>query len=130
MTHRRRVPIQTAVDRRFNRSRYEADQVTETFATRLQQSLSSGQLSKEWIETVNTHFEPSSAGIWLNDETPTPAHSRQSRAPQPRARCADIRRMTQGRGVDIRDVYKSAGMGSVIGGRRLASGCPDLGVDV
>lgn len=39
-------------------------------------------------------------------------------------------RLTQGRGVDIRNVNESTGMGSVVGGRPLASGCLGLGVGV
>ncbi len=58
--------IQTTVNRRFNRSKYQADQVAEEFAARLRRPLTAEQLGDLWVETVNTYFEPASSGIWLN----------------------------------------------------------------
>lgn len=66
-----RVQVQRKVDRRFNRSRYEAHQVTEEFTARLRHSPSAAQLANVWIETVDQHFEPASSGVWLNLERPT-----------------------------------------------------------
>ena len=59
--------IQRVVDRRFNRSQYRAEQVTEEFAAHIQESLSPLQLTDAWVETVNTHFEPNFSRVWLKD---------------------------------------------------------------
>lgn len=60
--------IQRVVDRRFNRSRYQAEEVAEEFATKLQTSLTRHQLADIWEQTVDTHFEPSASGVWLRDD--------------------------------------------------------------
>ena len=60
--------IQRAVDRRFNRSRYQAQEVTDEFTSRLQTSLTRNQLADMWVETVQTHFEPSMSGVWIKED--------------------------------------------------------------
>lgn len=63
-----RKRVQRAVDKRFNRSRYQADQVVDEFAGRLQHSQTKEQLADIWIEAVDRHFEPAMSGIWLKPD--------------------------------------------------------------
>lgn len=60
-----RKRIQRTVDRRFNRTSYQAEQVTEDFAARLKELHTARQLAHMWQETVDTHFEPAVSSIWL-----------------------------------------------------------------
>ena len=62
--------IHRAIDRRFNRSRYEAERVAEEFANQLQASLNRHQIADIWAETVGTHFEPSISRVWLRNAPP------------------------------------------------------------
>jgi len=55
------------VDRRFNRSGYQADLVSEEFAKRLREPLSSQEIADLWNETVEKAIQPQAAGIWLKD---------------------------------------------------------------
>ena len=59
--------IQRVVDRRFNRSAYEAETMAEDFANRLQSSLTIEELAGQWLDTVESALEPQSVGLWLPD---------------------------------------------------------------
>lgn len=61
---RRRV--QSALDRRFNRSAYEAQLISADFAVKLQESLTAEELTAVWAETVDRALHPSSAGVWIS----------------------------------------------------------------
>ncbi len=61
---RRRV--QRWVDRSFNRSAYRAEVVTEAFAARLQQSLTTDDLAQLWLSTVSEFLQPTASGIWFS----------------------------------------------------------------
>ena len=63
-----RKRIQTAVDRRFNRSSYQAQQVADDFAARLQGSLTIEEITDVWIETVDQVLEPEVTAVWLRAE--------------------------------------------------------------
>jgi hypothetical protein len=60
---RRRV--QTAVDRRFHRSHYDAQLTVDGFAGRLRDQLDLTTLSTELRQTTVEAVEPSATGIWL-----------------------------------------------------------------
>ena len=60
---RRRV--QRAVDRRFDRTRYDADQTVRTFAARLRGDLDLGTVSAEIVGTATSAVRPTMASIWL-----------------------------------------------------------------
>ncbi len=60
---RRRV--QRAVDRRFNRAHYDADQTVAAFASRLQDTVSIGQASAELLDVVHRSLEPEQVTLWL-----------------------------------------------------------------
>jgi hypothetical protein len=60
---RRRV--QDWVDRRFNRSRYDARQVMDRFAGSLQGGVDSEEVVDGWVGVVSETMEPSSVGVWV-----------------------------------------------------------------
>lgn len=60
---RRRV--QTAVDRRFNRSRYDAARVVDGFATHLRQQMDLGDLANDLSAAVHRTVQPASVSLWL-----------------------------------------------------------------
>jgi len=64
-----RKRVQRAVDRRFNRSGFQAAIVTEEFAAKLRESLTASDLIELWSQTVNATFQPSVSAIWLNQKT-------------------------------------------------------------
>jgi hypothetical protein len=60
---RRRV--QTAVDRRFNRSRYDAARTVEAFSVRLRDQVDLDTLSAELLTVVDQTVQPTQASLWL-----------------------------------------------------------------
>ncbi len=64
---RRRV--QSFVDRRFNRSRYDQIQLTEAFSSRLQEQVEvdSEQVENELVEAVVAALAPEAIGVWVAD---------------------------------------------------------------
>jgi hypothetical protein len=60
---RRRV--QGWVDRRFNRSRYDAEKVIERFAGSLQGRVDSEGLVDGWVGVVSATMQPSSVAVWV-----------------------------------------------------------------
>jgi hypothetical protein len=63
---RRRV--QTAVDRRFNRARYDAVQVVERFGSRLRGDLDLAGLTGDVQAVVRATMQPAHASVWLRTE--------------------------------------------------------------
>jgi len=61
---RRRV--QTIVDRRFNRSRFDAAQTIERFGSRLRLEVDLDAMVNELRSVVDATMQPSSVGIWLS----------------------------------------------------------------
>jgi hypothetical protein len=57
--------VQTAVDRRFHRSHYDAQLTVDEFAGRLRDQLDLTTLSTELRRTTIEAVEPSTTGIWL-----------------------------------------------------------------
>lgn len=62
---RRRV--QLTVDRRFNRSRYDAERVMEDFAGRLREELDTNGIVFGWSRVVSETMQPIAVGIWVKD---------------------------------------------------------------
>jgi hypothetical protein len=63
---RRRV--QRAVDRRFNRARYDADRIVAAFAARLRDPASLDSVQNELATTVQNALEPAHLSVWLRLE--------------------------------------------------------------
>jgi hypothetical protein len=63
---RRRV--QRAVDRRFNRARYDADRLVAAFAARLRDPASLDSVRDELASTVQNALEPAFVSVWLKLE--------------------------------------------------------------
>jgi hypothetical protein len=63
---RRRV--QRAVDRRFNRARYDADRIVVAFAARLQDAAGLDSVQDELASTVQNALEPAFLSVWLRSE--------------------------------------------------------------
>lgn len=57
--------IQSAVDRRFNRSRYDAARVVDAFGHRLRSEAGIENLTGELITAAATTMQPSTASLWL-----------------------------------------------------------------
>ena len=57
--------IQQAVDRRFNRRRYDAAHTIAAFSDRLRQQVDLGTLSGELLDMVDKTMQPTQASLWL-----------------------------------------------------------------
>jgi hypothetical protein len=66
---RRRV--QRAVDRRFNRARYDAEAIVVGFTARLRQTIDLDALRDDLASVVNEAFQPSHVSVWLPDDEPS-----------------------------------------------------------
>jgi hypothetical protein len=65
--HPLRRRVQRAVDRRFNRARYNADLILDAFATRLQDAVDLGTVRDELASAVHAAFEPTHLSIWIRE---------------------------------------------------------------
>jgi cation transporter-like permease len=61
---RRRV--QWAVDRRFNRARYDADQMVAAFAARLKDAVDLDAVQADLASVVQRAVEPAHVSMWMN----------------------------------------------------------------
>ena len=61
---RRRV--QRAVDRRFNRARFDADRIVAAFAARLKDAVDLGSARDDLAGTVHTALEPVHVSVWIS----------------------------------------------------------------
>jgi hypothetical protein len=73
---RRRV--QHAVDRRFNRARYDAEAVVAAFTARLRQTVDLDTLQADLADVVHRAFQPAQVSVWL---TPGPGEAPFRRLP-------------------------------------------------
>lgn len=57
--------VRRVVDRRFNRSRFDADRVVTAFASRLRSRPDEGDVPAELLDVLDRTVQPAHAGIWL-----------------------------------------------------------------
>jgi uncharacterized membrane protein YidH (DUF202 family) len=60
-----RQRVQAAVDRRFNRRRYDSDRTADAFSIRLREELDLQTLNTELLTVVNETLQPVSVSMWL-----------------------------------------------------------------
>ena len=61
-----RQRVQRAVDRRFNRARYDADQTVATFAARLQDAVNLDAVRDDLASVVHQALEPAHVSLWMS----------------------------------------------------------------
>jgi hypothetical protein len=74
--------IQQAVDRRFNRRRYNAARTIEAFSGRLREQIDLDTLSTEVLGVVDQTMEPTQVSLWLRPSPPGSSATPRS-APRP-----------------------------------------------
>ncbi|HEY3523517.1 MAG TPA: hypothetical protein VGK63_07410 [Candidatus Limnocylindrales bacterium] len=67
--------IQTVVDRRFNRARYDAHRTAEAFGERIRDDVDIDQLVDEVERAVDHALEPARLGLWLREPPHGAAHA-------------------------------------------------------
>ena len=68
--------IQRAVDRRFNRHRYDAGRTIEVFGARLREQVDLDTLSVELLGVVEQTMQPTSVSLWLRPSGSAPSDPR------------------------------------------------------
>jgi hypothetical protein len=63
-----RARIQRAVDRRFDRARYDAERTAAAFAARLRDDVDLASVQGDLLGVVHRSVQPVSVGIWMRDE--------------------------------------------------------------
>ncbi|MCZ3388277.1 MAG: hypothetical protein LH645_03970 [Actinomycetia bacterium] len=59
--------VQRSIDRRFDRSRYDAIQTVETFGTRLRDEVDPDQICRMLVGTVRSSVNPRQVAVWVRD---------------------------------------------------------------
>jgi len=57
--------VQRAVDRRFNRARYDADRTVAAFAARLQDAVDLGTVRADLLGVIEGALEPTHLSMWI-----------------------------------------------------------------
>jgi hypothetical protein len=60
-----RLKVQAMVDRRFNRSRYDAERVMTAFSGSLRDEVDPDRVVKGWVSVVNQTMRPAASGVWV-----------------------------------------------------------------
>ncbi len=87
-----RLRLQRAIDRRFNRTRYDARAAAAAFAERLRTEMDLAAISDDLVAAVRATLEPTSVSLWLpgpGNGAPEPGTRVPSSIPRPAA--ADVR---------------------------------------
>lgn len=62
-----RKRVQIGVDRRFNRSRFDAQRVMDEFSNSLRRDIDHDHLLDGWVGVVSETMQPASAGVWVRE---------------------------------------------------------------
>jgi hypothetical protein len=62
-----RKRVQNWVDRRFNRSRYDAQKVMDRFSGSLRDQLDPVRVIEGWVGVVSATMQPAAAGVWVRE---------------------------------------------------------------
>ncbi|HYO18077.1 MAG TPA: hypothetical protein VES02_05350, partial [Dermatophilaceae bacterium] len=62
--------VQKAVDRRFDRARYNGQRTVDAFASRLRDEVDADQVSEDLLTTVRDTVQPAGVGLWLRGNSP------------------------------------------------------------
>jgi len=57
------------VDRRFNRSRYDAQKVMDGFAGSLRDRVDPDGVVEGWVRAVSETMQPSTVAVWVREAT-------------------------------------------------------------
>jgi len=68
-----RSRVQRTVDRRFNRTRYDADQMVTAFAARLKDAVDLDTVRQDLTGVVSRALEPAHISVWVQPARPGPA---------------------------------------------------------
>ena len=60
-----RSRVQRQVDRRFNRTRYDADRTVSAFAARLKDAVDQDAVRMDLLSVVQHSLEPTHAAVWV-----------------------------------------------------------------
>jgi hypothetical protein len=60
--------VQHAVDRRFNRARYNAEAVVAAFTGRLRQTVDLETVRGDLVDVVHEAFQPAHVSVWLTGD--------------------------------------------------------------
>ena len=66
--------IQDAVDRRFNRHRFDAARIIEAYSSRLRQETNLDVIAADLLAVLDETMEPVHASLWLRPPDRPPAH--------------------------------------------------------
>lgn len=64
-----RTRVQTFIDRRFYRSKYDANAMLEGFSARLREHIELDSLSRELVSVVGVTMQPTHVRLWLRDRS-------------------------------------------------------------
>jgi hypothetical protein len=67
-----RSRVQRAVDRRFNRARYDADKAVALFAGRLKDAVELDAVRADLLDAVQQCLEPAYASVWIRERQAVP----------------------------------------------------------
>jgi hypothetical protein len=63
-----RSRVQRIVDRRFNRTRYDADQMVAAFAARLKDAVDSDAVQADLASVIQRALEPAHVSVWISQQ--------------------------------------------------------------
>ena len=62
-----RKRVQNWVDRRFNRSRYDAQKVMDGFSGSFRDQVDPARVIEGWVGVVAQTMQPAAAGVWVRE---------------------------------------------------------------